>query len=513
MNGGGASTNGGLLDRVLVLVKGSRDSELTKEILARVGVSACACSGIDDLCAKIEEGGAAALLAEEVLTADCGRQLASTLSRQPPWSDFPLVIFSARRATENVRPVDGLDRALGNVTFLDRPVRIRTMLASVHAAIRSRHRQYAGRRAIESRDTFLAMLGHELRNPLAALCLAAGVLDKKLPEGQRPKEWGVISRHASLLTRLVDDLLDVARITHGKVMLRREQLNLAELVRGTFEALEGRARENGLTFHFQEPDRPIWVEGDLQRLEQVFANLLTNAIKYTPGGGSVRVTVELGAAGALVTIADTGIGIPAEMLGEVFDVFAQADRSPDRTEGGMGLGLAVVRSLVQLHGGTVEAASPGAGQGSSFVVRLPLVMTDVAPKGPVTSGLERPSATRVVVVEDSADIRELLTALLELGGHNVASADDGPNGLERILSVTPDIAFVDLGLPGFDGYELARRARARGSRARLVAVTGYGLPEDRKRALEAGFDDHLTKPVIEADLNRAMLRLGGQGRL
>lgn len=487
-----------------MLVKGARDGALTADLLRDAGVTASICSSARELCARMEEGAAAALLAEEVLGEGVLEALAEAMSRQPAWSDFPIVVFSSGRASDGSVAREEDVRVLGNVTFLDRPVRTRSMLAAVRSAIRSRRRQYEARRAIDSRDRFLAMLGHELRNPLASIRLAADMLKRKAPEPVR--ELAIVDRQAAHLTRLVNDLLDVARVTHGKLVLRMGELDLVEVVRHAFDAQEPRARERGLAYELKAPSEVLGVHGDRQRLEQVLANLLTNAIKYTPDGGAVMVTVRAEDGWAVAEVADTGIGIPAEMLGRVFDAFAQADRALDRSEGGIGLGLAVVRNLVQLHGGAVHASSEGPGRGSSFVVRLPEIQVRPGAENPSSPRLEpRPPSKRVVVVEDSADIRQLLVDMLAGDGHEVWYAEDGPHGLQEILRLAPEIAFVDVGLPGFDGFELARRVRAAGSCARLVAVTAYGQPQDRRNAFEAGFDDHLTKPVDGSDLQRAVL--------
>ncbi len=499
-------------ERVLVLVRGARDAELTRDFLVRAGFEALVCSDVADLAAEIEQGAGAALVEEEILSDQDAlaplAPLAATLSRQPPWSDFPVVVFSTLGGSSG-RDAGELARVLGNVTFLDRPVRARSMLASVHAAIRGRRRQYEARRAIEARDTFLAMLGHELRNPLGAIHLALGVLENRTGTGDGQRELGVIGRQSRHLTRLVGDLLDVARITQGKLVLERERLDLTEVARSAFEAQESRARDRGLTYELRVPPDAVWVDGDRQRLEQVFANLITNAIKYTRRGGSVTLSVAAEGDDAVVTATDTGVGIAPEMIGRLFEPFVQADRTLDRTEGGIGLGLALVRSLVELHGGTAEGTSPGPNRGSAFVVRLPNAKCAAAPP-PGAEGATSTvhlSGRRIVVVEDSADIRELLVELLAQEGHDVSCAEDGPGGLAALLQAAPDIAFIDLGLPGFDGLELARRARASGVRTALVAVTGYGQPEDRRQAFNAGFDEHLTKPVVDADLQRVMKRL------
>ncbi|HEX8794453.1 MAG TPA: hybrid sensor histidine kinase/response regulator [Polyangiaceae bacterium] len=494
-------------ERVLILVRGPRNAQVTRDLLVRGGFEALLCPNLAELVERAEEGAGAALVEEEALAA--GPALQSMIARlrdQPPWSDFPIVVFSAN-ADASKESASDLARLLGNVTFLDRPVHTRSMLASMHAAIRSRRRQYEARRAIEARDTFLAMLGHELRNPLGAIRLAMAMLEKKTAGTALPKEMEVVERQARHLTRLVDDLLDVARVTQGKVTLERERLSLVEVARSAFDAQEGRAREHGLSYVLDAPGDPVWVDGDRQRLEQVLANLIANAIKYTPRGGAIAVSVAREDEEAVVRVTDTGLGIPPGMIARLFEAFAQADRTLDRTEGGIGLGLALVRSLVQLHGGTAEGASEGPDRGSTFTVRLPVAHGTVASTATANGTHEETSpARRVLVVEDSIDNRELLAELLKQEGHQVSCAEDGPEGLKTLLALVPDVAFIDLGLPGFDGLELARRARASGSQTTLVAVTGYGQPEDRAHALDAGFDDHLTKPVVDDDLRRVMHR-------
>ncbi len=496
-------------ERVLVLVRGSRNAQLTCDLLSHAGVETAVCSSVADLVDKIGEGAAAVLVQEEVFSE--GQSLAplvEALRHQPPWSDLPIVMFSAH-ADAKARGTDELALLLGNATFLDRPVRTRSMLASVHAAIRSRRRQYEARRAIEARDAFLAMLGHELRNPLGAIRLASAVLQKKTPDGTLPRELAVIDRQARHLTRLVDDLLDVARVTKGKVMLRRERLNLVEVARSAFEAQEARAHDRGLRYELRATQDAVWVEGDRQRLEQVFSNLITNAIKYTRRGGAIDVSIGSARDDAVVTVTDTGVGIAPDMIRRLFEAFAQADRTLDRAEGGIGLGLTLVRSLVELHGGTVEGTSEGLNRGSSFTVRLPVAECAVAVPTGSTPALEgNAPPRRVVVVEDNEDLRELLVEVLQQHGHDVSCAEDGPGGLEMLVKLAPEIAFIDLGLPGLDGLEVARRARACGLRSTLVAITGYGQPEDRARAFDAGFDDHLTKPVVDSDLHRVLLAVG-----
>jgi signal transduction histidine kinase/CheY-like chemotaxis protein len=493
-----------LEERVLILVRGEHEGTITLSLLAKAGFAGKTCRDVTELCGLLAEGAGAALLAEEVLTAPALGAVHRELTAQPAWSDFPLVVFSAANPSDKQR--SAAIAVLGNVTFLDRPVHVRTMIASVQSALRSRQRQYEARRAIQSRDSFLAMLGHELRNPLGVITFALAVLEKS-SSAPPPREYGVIARQARHLSRLVDELLDVARVTHGKVTLKREPLDLVEIARHTFDALLPSARARQLAYELQVPAHPLLVQGDRQRLEQVLNNLLTNAIKYTPPSGSVWLDARMVGSSVHVAVSDTGVGLAAEMRDRVFAPFAQVDASLDRAEGGLGLGLALVRSIVLLHGGEVHAFSEGLGRGSRFEMRLPYSgtvsqsSTDVAHD--VAGSIER---RRIVLVEDNADIRELFAELLERSGHEVCVADDGPKGLEQVLAFAPDVAFVDVGLPGFDGFELARRVRANGSRVRLVALTGYGQAEDKRRAAEAGFDEHLVKPVLDDDIVKAIAR-------
>jgi CheY-like chemotaxis protein len=327
-------------------------------------------------------------------------------------------------------------------------------------------------------------------------------------EEQRAKQRSIIERQTRHLSRLVDDLLDVARVTYGKVALRLQPAPIAEIVRSCFQAFEPAARAEHLAYTLEVLDSSALVSGDRDRLEQIFGNLLTNAIKYTPRGGSVSVIVSSTASHCVVRIVDTGIGIAPDVLPTVFELFSQADRSLDRAEGGMGLGLTLVRSLVRLHGGTVEAISRGTGHGSEFRVTLPLLAAGAVTLDERGQRRDAIASRRIVIVEDNDDLRIMQEQLLLLAGHDVQTATNGPSGVSKILDIRPDVAFVDLGLPGFDGFEVARRVRAAGDiPVLLIAVSGYGQVEDRKRAQEAGFDGHLTKPVGLEDFVSSMARL------
>jgi PAS domain S-box-containing protein len=363
--------------------------------------------------------------------------------------------------------------------------------------------------ANRAKDEFLAMLGHELRNPLGTITNAVAVLERLGGDDASTRPLtAIINRQTRHLSRLVDDLLDVARVTSGKIRLQAKPVELQALVRRCVETLTHAGRT-------QQPrvilgGEPVHVAGDAARLEQVVINLVDNALKYTPPGGTVTVTTERAGASAVLRVRDTGRGISPEILARVFDLFVQEPQPLDRTRGGLGLGLALVKRLVELHGGTVAATSEGPDRGSEFTVRLP-ALSHPAMDGEREGSPGEPAAARarrVLIVEDGADARESLRLLLEQGGHLVETAGDGPSGLLALAAFRPEIALIDIGLPGLDGYTLAEAARRQPETRdiRLVALTGYGQSEDRRRALAAGFDLHVTKPVDPATLHDLLAR-------
>lgn len=403
-------------------------------------------------------------------------------------------------------------------TFGDEDVRVLQLAAErVALAVEHAGRVEAQRRAREdaeasnrAKDEFLAMLGHELRNPLSAVRNA--VATASLDESRRPRALEIARRQAEQLGRLIDDLLDVARITQGRITLRKERVHLNVIIDRAVEATRSFIESRGLRLTIAVASDPIRLEADPARLEQVVANVLTNAAKYTEAGGRIDLTVERQGEEALVRVRDTGIGIAAEMLPRIWDLFTQADRAPDRAQGGLGIGLTVARRLVELHGGHVEAHSEGLGKGAAFVVRLPALP-------PSTTEEARPAAlaevipqkmARVLLVEDSPDAAESTTMLLELLGHRVRAVHDGVTALDAARANVPDVMIVDIGLPGMDGYEVARCVRRDPDLKQvvLVALTGYGREEDKQQALLAGFDYHLVKPVSPDALNGLVSRLG-----
>ncbi len=358
---------------------------------------------------------------------------------------------------------------------------------------------------------FLAMLAHELRNPLAPIRNALGILsmNKQLPP-QAAWARDVIERQAAHLTRLVDDLLDVSRITRGKLRLQGAPMDVSAAAHRALEASRPLLDSRGHTLHVSMPEEPIIVHGDITRITQVVMNLLNNAAKYTPEGGDIWLEVRDEGEQAQVRVRDSGVGIPPQLLESVFDLFAQGERTLDRSEGGLGIGLTLARRIVALHGGRIVASSEGAGKGAEFIVTLPRLKLELmGTASPSVDDFQLPTDVEkrsILVVDDNMDAAASMAMLLRMVGHEVAIEHDGPSALKRAGEFSPEIVLLDIGLPGMSGYEVARQLRARpgGEAVRILALTGYGQDEDRKRSLEAGFDGHLVKPVLPAELFRAI---------
>jgi signal transduction histidine kinase/DNA-binding response OmpR family regulator len=375
---------------------------------------------------------------------------------------------------------------------------------------RSKEAEEKLQQANRRKDEFLAMLSHELRNPLAPIRNAVELI-RRLGPGDAKLVWAtdVTERQLRQLTRLVDELLDVARISQGKIVLQKAALDLNALVANCVEAVRPAiaARRQLLTQAL--PPSPVWINGDSARLQQVISNLMSNAIKYTQEDGSLHLGVSVEDGQAVISVRDNGMGIEAELLPRVFDLFEQGRRALDRTQGGLGVGLTLVQRLVRLHDGRVEALSAGAGQGAEFRVYLPCpAAVEALPEAQRPAGADPAVSRRVMVVEDNPDIAETTATMLSLFGHTVCLARDGWQALARVEAFAPEVVLLDIGLPQMDGYEVARRLRQLPQirQARLVALTGYGQPGDRQRGRDAGFDEHLLKPVDPALLSELIAR-------
>jgi signal transduction histidine kinase/CheY-like chemotaxis protein len=488
---------------VLILAPARGEGDLTAQLLARHGHESVVCDDVDQVAAEMERGVAAVLVDAEALDPGLVEALEAHLAGQPFWSDLPLLVLTRHDEGQGPDPIVELLGPESNVTLLERPVPLESLTSAVRAAVRARTRQYEVRDLVRRmgeldrrKDEFLAMLSHELRNPLAAIRSSLAVLQGLDDRPQARKPQDVIDRQTRHLAHLLEDLLDTARIQEGKITLTPTRVDLGRQIGEALLSLSDSHRQR---VRVQSPREPVEVEGDPVRLDQVFSNLLHNALKYSPADSPVTVRLAAEDGDAVLTVEDEGVGIEAEMLPRIFEPFTQVEASLARSEGGLGLGLPLVRNLVELHGGEVTVESPGPGLGSAFRVRLPLAPP--APRGEATEPepAETPSRdlTTILVVEDGEDNRLALVALLELWGYEPVEAATGAEALDKAAEHRPELALVDIGLPGMDGYEVARKLRETFSPAELylVALTGYGQAEDRELARKAGFDLHLVKPV------------------
>jgi PAS domain S-box-containing protein len=367
--------------------------------------------------------------------------------------------------------------------------------------------------ADRQKDEFLALIAHELRNPLAPIRIAVDVLRRRdVPANALGQAGQIAERQLRHMARLLDDLLDIARIRQGTIELRRELLDVSTLLRAAADAARPLMEEHKHDFIVDEPAEKIWIEGDHVRLEQVLGNLLNNAAKYTDPGGQIRLSAEKTGGDLFISVKDNGIGIEPMMVSRVFDLFVQAERRTELSAGGIGIGLSLVKKLVELHGGRVDAFSAGAGRGAEFIVRLPAAAPSSAverkpvaiPAIPATA-----RGLRVLLVDDNADSADGLGMLLELQGHEIRVAYDGETAIETARRFRPHVAFLDIGMPSMDGYELARRLRATPETkdVLLVAMTGWGQDEDHRKSREAGFAHHLVKPFEPAVLEKLLADL------
>ena len=634
---------------VVVLAPTRRDADLARSIMDGAGVTSVRCSNLGDVCAELDTGAGALLLAEEALAEPDNRGLVERLARQPPWSDIPVLVLARSGATSEA--VGTAMSLIGNVTVLERPIRVSAFVSAVRAALRARRRQYlmrdylverenslraqallaaivassddaiisktlegniltwnagaervfgynaaeaigrpitmlipperqaeepvllerlrngeriehfetvrvtkdgrridvaltvspvrdsenriiaaskvardithrkqteaALREADRRKDEFLAILAHELRNPLAPIRNSLHVLRLIGDlDAEAIQVTELMERQVDYMVRLVDDLMEMSRISRGKIQLRKELVEVAAVVRSAVETSRPLIESAGHRLTLSLPPEPLTLHGDPVRLAQVFANLLNNAAKYTDPGGQIWLTVRAHGEWIHLSVRDTGIGIPTDMLSDVFTLFRQVDRHAGHAQGGLGIGLTLVKSLVEMHAGTVEARSAGLGQGAEFVVRLPIAQAEwlaSSPKAPAA-----PAATlmpkRVLVVDDNRDAAESLGMLLKTFGATVHIAYSGAEALESLEAHHPSVVLLDIGMPDMDGYEVARRIRKRPGfkDVTLIALTGWGQERDRQQSRSAGIDYHLTKPANVSVLETLLMSLDAQ---
>ena len=507
--------------RVLLCLATARDSELTCTILHDNGLHAHACRDADELRRQLGIGAGAVLVAEETLATGVHGALAQALEDQPAWSDLPVLVLTREGANSLI--VGDAVAMLGNVTLLERPLRVSALLSALRTSLRARSRQYeiqdhlrelerardAERLAAARKDEFLAMLAHELRNPLAPIRTALHVLDMDDHDPERRSALrATMGRQIDHMVRLVDDLLEASRLSRGRIRLHAQSVDLRDALRSAVE-LSGPLIDAGCyTLRVELPETPLPLHADPVRLAQVFANLLNNAAKYGRPGGHIAVHASREGDDAVVRVIDDGMGIEAGVLPHVFELFTKGRVDRHRLQDGLGIGLALVKQLVELHGGRVEVGSEGRGQGAEFVVRLPLAdehassMEDGAGESMDALAAETDEgALRVLIVDDNIDAARTLGLMVDLLGMEQRIANDGPSALAMAPAFMPHVALLDIGMPGMDGYELARRFRndPRHAEMVLVAVTGWAGAQDRQQARNAGFVDHFRKP---ADITR-----------
>ena len=528
-----------LSDLVLIYAPVGRDRELSARVLDQVGIWNAPAASIDELCEALVAGAAAIVVTEDALTTKAVERITGVLASQPKWSDLPVVLCTTggNIMRANALRTRALD-SLGNVMVIERPMQTRTLLAAVHSGLRARRRQLdlrdivvelersAAQRAElltreqaartdaeeanRAKDEFLAMISHELRTPLnAILGWSRMMVAGRLTEIQHGRAVQTIERNAVAQAKLIDELLDVSRIISRKLKLSPRPIDVRAVVEAAIESCRVAAENKKLVLEVTLPPSSARVMGDADRLTQVVSNLLSNSIKFTPAGGRIEVRMAVSGGVVRLVVRDDGIGIRPEFLPYVFDRFRQSDSSRTRAHGGLGLGLAIVRHLVELHGGTVEAASEGVGKGAELGVTLPLLAEDEAY---ATRGSDRPpmsagavlSGIRVIVVDDEQDARELVTAVLEQAGAVVTSVGSAEEAMHAIRERPPSLLVSDIGMPGEDGYALIARVRALpaalGGRVPAVAVTAFTRSEDRARALRAGYTAHVGKPIDPSEL-------------
>jgi signal transduction histidine kinase/ActR/RegA family two-component response regulator len=503
-------------ERLLLLPPTPRDAELSREILAEAGLTPFVCHTLTELCREIAAGAGAVLLADAALKEGDPARLAEALSHQPAWSDVPVILLTPL-GPDSLTAIWAME-TLGNITVLDQPVRVMTLVSALRTAVKARQRQYELRDRLEAlrqtdrqKDEFLATLSHELRNPLAPIRNALHVLRLAGNDDQtRARVVDTMERQVGNVIRLVDDLLELSRINQGRIELRRERVKLHTVLRSALESSAPQIEAAGHELIVSESREPVLLYADPLRLVQVISNLLTNAAKYTERGGRIEVATRAEGADAVISVKDTGLGIPPEMLTRIFEMFVQVDPTRDRARQGLGIGLTLVKRLVELHGGRVEARSAGLGKGSEFIIHLPAfadqrAKRDDAARDHATAERRKHDVVRlrILVVDDHHDAGDSLATLLRLLGHEVRVAYDGPAGLAVAHAFHPDVALLDIGMPGMDGIELGQRLRRDVGldRMLMIALTGFGRDEDRRRSSEAGFDAHLVKPADIAALN------------
>ena len=527
-----------LLKRVLILAPTRKDADITSALLTSAGMNCVVCRDLKSLADESQQGAGAVVLTEEVIGAGGIEHLLNALERQPTWSNLPIVMLMRGSITSPA--ATRILRDLGNVTLLERPAPTRSVVSAVQAAIRGREWQYQIRDQLEAirqgqeerqqlleseraarqesdragriKDEFLATLSHELRTPLNAILGWAQLIQMSPGDGDAVSEGiKVIDRNVRLQAQLIEDLLDMSRIISGKVRIDIQNVVLLDVIDAALESVKPTLLAKEIRLEKAVDPKIGIIRGDPGRLQQVLWNLLTNAIKFTPTGGRIRVLAERLPECLEISVSDTGQGIVPEFLPQLFERFTQADASITRAHGGLGLGLSIVRNLVEMHGGTISANSPGIGQGATFIVRLPLRIAEAAETEAVDEAAcrRKPNAFRdrsavkglkILVIDDEPDAREVVRRFLVECDAIPVLAASAAEAHSLLPTFKPDVIISDIGMPSQDGYAFMQAVRAQGFDTPALALTAFARPEDRARSVQAGFQMHLPKPVDPAEL-------------
>jgi signal transduction histidine kinase/ActR/RegA family two-component response regulator len=529
-------------ERVIIVAPVGQDAGAMAALLAGEGFQTEVCSGLMECCEKLSNAGAL-LLTEEALELPQVSVLLEALKEQPTWSELPLIILTSGGESRLAKLLDLVAAAAGNVTLLERPMSKATLLRSIHVAVSSRRRQYQVRdllmqeqvlrreaeTANQSKDEFLATVSHELRTPLNAILGWATLLTRGgLDDAMVARAIGAIQHNAKVQAQLIEDLLDVSRIISGKLRLNVKAIQLISVIQAAVDSVHPAFEAKGVQLEMVWDAASVRIVGDENRLQQVFWNLLSNAMKFTPKGGRVQITVKRIESQARIIVSDTGEGITPEFLPQVFEPFRQADGSITKGQGGLGLGLAIVRRLVEMHGGAISVMSGGRGQGATFTVSIPIVpvrqtalaapidSTTIATSEKTAINTELPNLTgiRVLAVDDEGDTRAMIRGVLEQFGANVLTAGSAEEALEVFPGWKPDVLLFDIGMPQEDGNMLIQKVRQleakEGRNTPAIALTAYARVEDRMRALAAGYQMFIPKPVEAGELVVTIANLIGE---
>lgn len=533
-----ASEPGDALGRVVLLAPTERDGRASRTILDAAGIGSTLCSDLKELCEHVRAGPAAIIVPEEVVLADTHENLSRALRWQPVWSDIPVIVLS--RAGVESPAVTKAMATLGNVSLIERPVRVNTLLSVVRSALRARERQHQARdhmaqqksaaeererllaaeqtaradadAANAAKDQFLAVLSHELRTPLSPVLMAlSGMESDRTLSADARADVEMIRRNIDLEVRLIDDLLDLSRVRNGKLRMHPQPAAVHPLLRDVAEICAGDRDNQGVPVQFRLDAEGDGVIGDPARLQQLFWNLLKNALKFSTPAAPVTVSTSNPLPDAIeIRVRDRGQGIHPEVLPKLFNAFEQGDTGITRQFGGLGLGLAIAKAVVELHGGSIRAESEGLGRGAEFIVRLPLSA------GAVVAPVQQPAKPstherlRLLIVEDHPDTARMLGRLLRLSGYDVQTAGSVADALQLAATERFDLLVSDIGLPDATGHDLMREVRGRHG-LKGIAMTGYGMDEDIRKSLDAGFVDHIVKPVDLKQLEAVINRVAGGG--